>query len=78
MSYMGNSIIGDKSYGKIKKKFKYIDPEIEIMLKKFNRQALHAKYLSFVHPKTGNKVYFEAPRPNDFEKLIKKLKKSSI
>ena len=78
MSYVGNSIVGDKIYGKKKKKFKKIDHEIDLMLKRFNRQALHAKYLSFIHPKTGKKVSFEASRPEDFAQLIKKLKKSTI
>ena len=78
MSYMGNSILGDKSYGKINKKFKTINIDLEKKIKDFNRQALHAKSLSFIHPTTLKKVFFEASRPNDFEKLIKTLKKSSL
>ena len=44
----------------------------------FDRQALHAKSLGFVHPKTGKKIFFEAERPKDFNALIKNLKKASI
>lgn len=31
------------------------------------RQALHAKSLGFIHPKTKEKVYFEEPLPADFQ-----------
>ena len=78
MSFKGNGILGDKSYGKIKKNFKNIDLNLKKKIINFNRQALHAKSLGLIHPKTGRKIFFEAPRPNDFEELIKTLKKSSF
>ena len=61
-----------------KKKFKKIDPSIEKKINNFNRQALHAKSLGFVHPKTGMEIFFEAQRPKDFNELIKNLRKASI
>ena len=78
MNFKGNSILGDKSYGKSKKKFKKIDPVIERKINNFNRQALHAKSLGFVHPTTKNEIFFVARRPKDFDKLIKNLKNASI
>ncbi len=78
MNFKGNPVLGDKSYGKTKKKFKKIDLSLEKKINNFNRQALHAKSLGFIHPKTKKEVFFEARRPNDFETLIKKLKKASI
>ena len=78
MNFKGNPILGDKSYGKTKKKFKKIDPNLEKKINNFNRQALHAKSLTFIHPKTKKELFFEAKRPNDFEILIKNLKKASI
>ena len=78
MNFKGNPILGDKSYGKSKKKFKKININIEKKINNFNRQALHAKSLGFVHPKTGKKIFFEADRPKDFNTLIKSLKKASI
>ncbi len=78
MNFKGNPVIGDKSYGKNKKKFKKINFEVEKILNSFNRQALHAKFLGFVHPKTGKDIYFEAERPLDFDNLIKSLEKASI
>ena len=78
MSFKGNPILGDKSYGKSKIKFKKIDQDIEKKINNFNRQALHAKSLGFVHPKTKEKVFFEADRPKDFDMLIKTLNKASF
>ncbi|MCD6239469.1 MAG: RluA family pseudouridine synthase [Thermotogae bacterium] len=59
MKYMGNPIIGDALYGKEEKRFK--------------RQMLHALRLSFTHPRTGEKLTFIAPPPEDFKKAIRIL-----
>ena len=78
MNFKGNSILGDKSYGKANRKFKKIDPSIEKIIKNFNRQALHAKILGFVHPRTKKEIFFEAKRPQDFDTLIKSLINASV
>ena len=78
MNFKGNPILGDRSYGKLKKKFKKIDPNIEKKINNFNRQALHAKSLGFLHPSTKKEVFFEAKRPRDFDSLIKNLTKASV
>ena len=78
MNFKGNSILGDKSYGKSKKKFREIDPDIEKEINNFNRQALHAKSLGFFHPKTKKEIFFKAKRPKDFDTLIKNLNKASL
>ena len=78
MNFKGNPILGDKSYGKSQKKFKKIDPLLEKKINSFNRQALHAKSLGFLHPKTKKEIFFEAKRPEDFDALIKTLNKASL
>jgi len=78
MNFKGNSILGDKSYGKSKKKFKKINLNIEKKINNFNRQALHAKSLGFIHPTTKKDIFFEAKRPKDFDILIKSLDKASL
>tara|TARA_Y100000590_G_scaffold469430_1_gene656941 strand:- start:324 stop:1307 length:984 start_codon:yes stop_codon:yes gene_type:complete len=78
MNHKGNSILGDKSYGKTKKKFKKIDLSVEKKIVNFNRQALHAKSLGFLHPITKKDIFFEAKRPRDFDALIKSLNKASL
>jgi len=77
MNFKGNPIVGDKSYGK-RKKFKNIDVTVEKKINNFNRQALHAKSLGFIHPKTKKEIFFSAKRPKDFDILIKSLSKASI
>jgi len=78
MNFKGNSILGDVSYGKSKKRFKKINPYIEKKINSFKRQALHAKSLGFIHPRTKKEVFFEAKRPYDFDFLIKNLSKASV
>jgi 23S rRNA pseudouridine1911/1915/1917 synthase len=36
------------------------------------RQALHAKTLGFIHPTTGNEVFFETELPTDIRQVIEK------
>lgn len=40
-----------------------------------SRQALHARTLGFIHPRTGEELTFEAPLPDDMEQLIEKWRK---
>jgi 23S rRNA pseudouridine1911/1915/1917 synthase len=35
---------------------------------------LHAKELSFMHPKTGKTMKFDAPLPKDFKQALKVLR----
>ena len=46
-------------------------------VKKLGRQALHAYRLSFIHPKTGELVSFEAPMPDDMYHLLSVLRLES-
>lgn len=39
------------------------------------RQALHAKTLGFVHPKTGQQMDFMSELPDDMQMLIEKWQK---
>src|SRR5699024_6078724 len=60
MKYIDFPIIGDSVYG----------------IKQSNllaRQALHAKHIGFLHPKTGNKKVIEAPLPKDFQLFLDDL-----
>tara|TARA_B110000438_G_C15766082_1_gene629692 strand:+ start:75 stop:1064 length:990 start_codon:yes stop_codon:yes gene_type:complete len=78
MNFKGNPILGDKSYGKSRKKFKNINLKVEKEINNFKRQSLHAKSLGFVHPVTGKEMFFEAKRPKDFDSLVKNLNKASL
>ncbi|MFQ6083912.1 MAG: RluA family pseudouridine synthase [Candidatus Aminicenantia bacterium] len=63
LSSFGHPIIGDKKYGRIKLKIKC------------PRLFLHASYLSFIHPETGNKMEFSLPLASDLNQFLEKLKR---
>jgi 23S rRNA pseudouridine1911/1915/1917 synthase len=45
---------------------------VENCFKLIPRQALHARSLGFVHPETGERMYFESPLPEDFKAVLEK------
>ncbi|CAO5680244.1 MAG: Ribosomal large subunit pseudouridine synthase D [Holosporales bacterium] len=65
-------MIGDQLYGKtFTKKEKDVIPAY---ICGFDRQALHACFLSFIHPITEERLSFCAPLPKDLEDLESALK----
>ena len=74
MNYLGNSIVGDDKYKKNFKKLKDIEPSLEKILTKLNRQFLHAKTLGFIHPKKNKQMIFNSILPNELEKILKTLR----
>ena len=75
LSASGNSLIGDKKYGKNKSKLlKNVDKTISKEIITFERQALHAYFLSFIHPTKNKKIQIKSELPSDFKYLIDKLK----
>ncbi len=74
MNYLGNSIVGDDKYKKKFKKLKDIEPSLEKILTKLNRQFLHAKTLGFIHPKKNKQMIFNSILPNELEKILKTLR----
>ncbi len=55
LHHLGHSIIGDSLYGK---------------KGGAARQMLHAWKLGFTHPRTGERQFFEAPVPEDFQTAL--------
>ena len=62
MKYIGHPLVGDPLYGPQKVIGK-------------NGQFLHAALLGFKHPRTGEEMVFEAPLPENFQKMLDKLDK---
>ena len=56
MSHIGHAVVGDFLYGKEG-------------IFGMERHALHSANITFTHPVTKQKMYFEAPLPEDMEKL---------
>lgn len=65
MASIGHPILGDAVYGPAKCPFK------------LEGQTLHAKILGIVHPTNGKYMEFDAPLPEYFETLLKRLRSMS-
>jgi 23S rRNA pseudouridine1911/1915/1917 synthase len=63
-SDLGHPLVGDEMYGR-----RWSPPGLE----PFERPALHAHRLAFVHPFTRAKLAFEAPVPADLQGLLRAL-----
>ena len=74
MNYLGNSIVGDDKYKKKFKRIKNIDPLLEKIIIKLNRQFLHAKTLGFIHPKKNKQMIFNSILPNELQIILKTLR----
>ena len=71
MSYIGHPLLGDEVYGKSKTPFEKRHAPL------LNGQALHARRLTFTHPRTRERMNFECPLPEYFEKLLDILEKDN-
>jgi len=77
-SYIGNPVVGDPVYGG-----KWHPPSwfgkaqerdfVEIV-RNLGGQALHAASLTFLHPRTGEEMTFEAPLPAEMNRLVEWLR----
>ena len=65
-SAMGHPVIGDRKYHRAESS----EPLIA-------RVALHAAYLQFVHPHSGESVSIDCKLPPDFQHLVRELSRSS-
>jgi 23S rRNA pseudouridine1911/1915/1917 synthase len=71
LSAQGHPLLGDELYGAgFKTKANLFNTELQTCLAKLEgRQALHASVLGFCHPRTGHKLFFETPLPEDLQEL---------
>ena len=67
--HLGHPLLGDETYGarqnaRLKELTNYAAPRV----------MLHARELSFMHPRTEKEMSFEAPLPKDFRQALKLLR----
>ncbi len=79
LKHIGHPLFNDAKYngdrivkGTVFSKYKTF---VENNFKILNRQALHAKSLGFIHPRTGEKMYFETDLPDDMMQCLERWKK---
>jgi len=69
--YGGDEILKGTTFTKYKQ-------FIQNCFKLMPRQALHAKSLGFIHPTTGEPIFFDSDYPDDMKAVIEKWRKYSI
>ena len=62
MAYVGHPLLGDEVYG-------------GRSVKSLAGQCLHARKLSFIHPRSGERVTLECPLPDWFTAILNKLER---
>lgn len=76
MQHIGHPLFGDDTYGgdRIVKGtvFTRYRQFVENCFQLLPRQALHARSLGFIHPRTRQELYFESPLPPDFRQVLDK------
>lgn len=79
--YIGHPLFGDTTYGgdKIVKGTVYAKYKqfVENCLQILPRQALHAKELGFIHPRTKEKMFFSSDLPDDMAQVLEKWRNYS-
>ncbi len=68
MASIGHALLGDPVYGRPKESRRAVLKRLE-----FNRQALHAAHLGFVHPITSAALAFDSKMPDDMQELFSSL-----
>ena len=76
MKHIGHTLFNDDRYGgdKILKGTVYTKYKqfVDNCFKLLPRQALHAKTLGFIHPKSNKKISFDSEIPDDMNSVINK------
>jgi 23S rRNA pseudouridine1911/1915/1917 synthase len=76
MKHIGHPLFNDEMYGgseimkgTVFSKYKQF---VDNCFKVIPRQALHAKSLGFIHPVTGERMFFDSELPQDFKDVLAK------
>ncbi len=77
LNYIHHPVIGDPDYNGREKQLNRLPHNLRKrgthLLKILQRQALHAKKLTFIHPITKKQLEFESELPADFAEALEKL-----
>jgi len=67
--FIGHPLAGDETYGQ-----RQTRRLAELTHYEAPRVMLHAHKLTFIHPRSGKRLYFESPTPADFQDAVRFLK----
>jgi 23S rRNA pseudouridine1911/1915/1917 synthase len=68
MASIGHPLVGDPVYGRARKEHRQLLRDLG-----FERQALHAAHLGFIHPVTKRRLSFDSVLPSDMQELFSAL-----
>lgn len=69
LNAIGHPIVGDALYGGVHKR---VANDIRAV-QRLTRPFLHAERLAFTHPRTGERMAFEAPLPDDLHTVLEEI-----
>lgn len=72
---LGFTIVGDVFYGFNLKSYKYLNIELYKQFEQLSGQLLHAEFLEIIHPITNEKISFQAPFYDYFNKTLELIEK---
>ena len=77
LAHLGHPVFGDETYGGREPHSVNLTSskkaQIKNLLEIIPRQALHARLLGFIHPRTNEEMLFESELPSDMKNIISKL-----
>lgn len=77
LAHIGHPVFGDPTYGGRSNTWSGLEGKkaqhAQNLLKIISRQALHAKTIGFVHPKTKEQVKFESELPEDMREVLERI-----
>jgi 23S rRNA pseudouridine1911/1915/1917 synthase len=68
MASIGHALLGDPAYGRSRQSTRELLKRLN-----FERQALHAAELGFIHPVTREHLSFKSAVPSDMQELLSAL-----
>lgn len=74
LSAIGHPIVGDALYGGVRRRV----PHHLRAVQRLTRPFLHAERLAFRHPRTGERVEFRAPLPDDLRRTLEEIEPSLV
>lgn len=74
MAHLRYPLVGDPVYAGRLRQPAGASEQLRETLRRFHRQALHARKLGLVHPATGEWMEWEVPLPDDMQELLQVLR----
>ncbi len=72
LAHLGHPVVGDELYGGNRVR-NLADEHLRTAVQELDRNFLHAARLEFTHPRTGERLWFEAALPAELSRLLQEV-----